>query len=78
MEHLAQPVQGVRVHLHPEDLRVVSEHLPETPEAESWTLVPDRQLQPGDCVVQTDSARVDARLDTRQAQLAQGLLGDAS
>lgn len=76
--HLAQPVRGLRIRLHPEDVRVVSEHLTEDPGVEGWTLVPDVQLMPGDCVVETDTARVDARLDTRQAQLAQRLLGDST
>lgn len=78
VSHLAQPTRSLRIRLHPEDARVIAEHLPQTAEAEGWTLVPDRQLMPGDCVVETDTARVDARLDTRQAQLAQRLLGEGS
>lgn len=77
VSHLAQPARGLRVHLHPDDVRVVAEHLPEAGSADGWTLVPDRGLMPGDCVIESDTARVDARLDTRQAQLAQRLLGDA-
>lgn len=76
--HLAGPVKGLRVRLHPDDLRVVAEHLDEPAGEGGWVLVPDRQLMPGDCLVESDSARVDARLDTRQAQLAQRLLGDVS
>lgn len=75
--HLAQPTRGLRVHLNPEDARVVAEHLRNEPSDEQqWQIVADRALMPGDCVVQSDSARVDARLDTRQAQLAQRLLGE--
>lgn len=75
--HLAQPVRTPRVRLHPDDARIVAEHLREEPETGEWQIVPDRQLMPGDCIVESESARVDARLDTRQAQLAQRLLGDS-
>lgn len=75
--HLAQPARGLRIKLNPEDARVVAEHLEVEAREERWQIVADRQLMPGDCVVESDSARIDARLDTRQAQLAQRLLGDA-
>lgn len=76
--HLAQPARQVRVRLHPDDARVVGELLAGDTSGEGWSLVPDRQLNPGDCVVDSETARIDARLDTRQAQLAQRLLGDAA
>jgi flagellar assembly protein FliH len=38
--------------------------------------VPDAELHRGDCRVITDSAQVDARLDTREAGIAQALLGE--
>ena len=76
--HLTQPARAPRVRLNPDDARIVIEHLRDDPEAGDWQIVPDRQLMPGDCVVESESARVDARLDTRQAQLAQRLLGDTA
>lgn len=76
VSHLSQPTRNLRVRLHPDDARVVSEALSTEEDSESWTLVADRKLMPGDCIVESESARVDARLDTRQAQLAQRLLGD--
>lgn len=77
VSHLSGPVKTLRVRLHPDDLRAVSEHLDAPTGEDAWVLVPDRQLMQGDCVVESESARVDARLDTRQAQLAQRLLGEA-
>jgi len=76
VSHLAQPVRGLRVRLHPDDARVVNEHLSSEEGGESWVIVADRKMMPGDCIVESDTSRVDARLDTRQAQLAQRLLGD--
>lgn len=76
--HLAQPVRGLRVRLHPDDARIVGEHLSAEETGEAWVLVPDRNMMLGDCVVESDTSRVDARLDTRQAQLAQRLLGDSA
>ena len=76
--HLAQPVRGLRVRLHPDDARIVGEHLSADEIGESWTIVADHKMMPGDCVVESDTSRVDARLDTRQAQLAQRLLGDSA
>ena len=76
--HLAQPVRGLRVRLNPDDARVVAELIKTESDAETWTLVADRSMMPGDCIVESDTSRVDARLDTRQAQLAQRLLADGS
>lgn len=76
VSHLSGPAKNLRVKLNPEDLRVVSEHLDAPTGEEVWVLVSDRQLMQGDCIVESESARVDARLDTRQAQLAQRLLGE--
>ncbi|MGQ0620418.1 MAG: FliH/SctL family protein [Panacagrimonas sp.] len=76
--HLAGPVRNLRVRLNPEDLRVVAGHLDAPTGIDAWVLVPDGQLMQGDCIVENESARVDARLDTRQAQLAQRLLGEGT
>jgi flagellar assembly protein FliH len=76
--HLSQPVRGLRVRLHPDDAHVVSAHLPPQEPGEEWRVIADPSLMPGDCVVETENGRVDARLDTRQAQLAQRLLGESN
>ena len=73
---LSTPPREARVHLHPEDAALLAEHLPQPSDIAVWKLVPDRQLQRGDCRLITDSAQVDALLDTRQAGVARALLGD--
>lgn len=67
----------VRVHLHPEDMAAVREALSANDDGSGWKLLADRELNRGDCRIVTDGAQVDARLDTRQAELAQQLLGDS-
>jgi len=66
----------VRVHLHPEDMAAVREALSAIDDTSGWKLIADRELNRGDCRIITDGAQIDARLDTRQAELAQQLLGD--
>lgn len=73
---LAQPPREARVHLHPADAALLAEHLPAPPDVSVWRVVPDKQLQRGDCRLLTDSAQVDALLDTRQSGVARALLGD--
>ena len=65
-----------RIHLHPADARLLADTLQVPAEVSDWRLLPDAELQRGDCVVTTDLARVDARLDIRAASLAQTLLGE--
>lgn len=73
---LAGTPRDVRVQLHPEDLPAVRAALSADEMTQTWKLLPDPELHRGDCRVQTDGARIDARLDIRQATLARELLGD--
>jgi len=73
---LGQPSRDARIHLHPADVEILKATLDANAEAGNWRLVPDTELMRGDCRVVTDSAQVDARLDTREASIAQALLGD--
>lgn len=73
---LAQPSRDARIHLHPADVALVQESLTLPDDYAGWRLVPDKTLMRGDCLVITDSARVDARLDTREAAVAKAVLGE--
>ena len=78
-ESLAQlplAAREVRVHLHPEDAATVREHLPAGAGERVWTLVEDPTLARGGCLVQSESSRVDARLESRIAAIAANALGD--
>ena len=73
---LPASARDVRVHLHPEDAAVVREKL-STPVGERvWTIAEDPVMGRGGCRVTTETAQIDARLDTRIASVISALLGD--
>lgn len=68
--------RDVRVHLHPEDAAVVRDKLA-TPTADrAWSIVEDPVMTRGGCRVTTDTAQIDARLETRIGSVISALLGD--
>lgn len=68
--------KDLRVHLHPDDVQLLAHHF--SADHRDWKLVTDRSLERGDCRIHSENAHVDARLDTRQAVIAQKLLGEPS
>jgi flagellar assembly protein FliH len=73
---LPASARDVRVHLHPEDAAIVRERLA-TPGAErAWTVVEDPVMTRGGCRVTTDTASIDARLESRMAAAISAVLGD--
>ena len=78
-ESLAQlplAARELRVHMHPEDAATVREHLSAGAGERLWTLVEDPTLSRGGCLVQAESSRVDARLESRIAAIATNAFGD--
>lgn len=76
LEELVQR-EPLRIRLHPEDLDLVAGHgvgsgrgMPE--------LVPDAELERGDCVVETASGSIDARVGTRLGEMRRVMLEAAS
>ncbi len=65
----------MKIFLHPEDLAVLNNNLSFSSDA-TWKLVPDASLRRGDCRVVTESSQIDARMDTRQANIERALLGE--
>ena len=74
---LPTSARDVRVHLHPEDANVVRERLA-TPggNERAWTIVEDPVMTRGGCRVTTDTAQIDARLETRINAVVSSMLGD--
>ncbi|HEX7116925.1 MAG TPA: flagellar assembly protein FliH [Steroidobacter sp.] len=73
---LPAAARDVRVHLHPEDAAVVREKLAAPGIDRAWTIVEDPVMSRGGCRVTTDTAQVDARLETRMNAVIATLLGD--
>ncbi|HEX7013764.1 MAG TPA: flagellar assembly protein FliH [Steroidobacteraceae bacterium] len=73
---LPAAARDVRVHLHPEDAAVVREKLAAPSSDRAWTIVEDPVMSRGGCRVTTDTAQVDARLETRMNAVIATLLGD--
>jgi len=73
---LPAATRDVRVHMHPDDATVVREKLA-TPTADrAWTIVEDPVMPRGGCRVTTDTAHIDARMDTRIQSIMTALLGE--
>lgn len=75
---LPASARDVRVHLHPEDAAVVRERLamPGGGSERAWTIVEDPVMTRGGCRVATETALIDARLETRIATVVSSLLGE--
>jgi flagellar assembly protein FliH len=66
---LAGAPRELRVHLHPEDLKLLHDQLERPEGASSWRLVPDHALQRGDCRIEGESGWIDATLATAEKAL---------
>jgi flagellar assembly protein FliH len=74
---LPTAARDVRVHMHPEDAAVVRERLATPAGSErAWTIVEDPVMGRGGCRVATDTAQIDARLETRINAVVSSMLGD--
>lgn len=73
---LPASARDVRVHLHPEDAAVVREKLAAPVGERAWTIAEDPVMGRGGCRVSTETAQIDARLDTRIGSVISALLGD--
>lgn len=73
---LPAAARDVRVHLHPDDAAVVREKLAAPGGERAWTIVEDPVLARGGCRVTTDTAQIDARLESRLAAVAASVLGE--
>ncbi len=72
---LPAATRELRVRLHPDDLAV----LRDAGAAEShWQLLADPPLARGDCQLESERSRLDARVDTRLAAVIDGVLGEDS
>ncbi len=73
---LPAAARDVRVHLHPEDASVVRERLASPTADRAWTIIEDPVMTRGGCKVTTDTALIDARMETRLNEVISAMLGD--
>lgn len=73
---LPAAARDVRVHLHPEDAKVVRELLATPGTDRAWNIVEDPAMTRGGCVVRTDVSQIDARLDARLNAVVAAAFGD--
>lgn len=73
---LPASARDVRVHLHPEDAAIVREKLATPTGERAWTIAEDPVMGRGGCRVTTETAQIDARLETRIGSVVSALLGD--
>ncbi|MEE4297463.1 MAG: flagellar assembly protein FliH [Wenzhouxiangella sp.] len=57
--------RDVRVRVHPDDARLLQEHLPDGDGEATWKLVEDASVQRGGCRVETPQSSIDATLEKR-------------
>ncbi len=68
--------RNARVHLHPDDARLLRERLAEPQAERAWSIIEDPVMARGGCRVSTDTSQIDARLETRLAAVFANLMGD--
>lgn len=75
MRHLPVTPRAARIRLHPEDAELVESAFALGDDAKSWRLEPDPLVTRGGCIVETDSSRIDASVESRLAAIASKMLG---
>lgn len=76
LKALPSATKSIQVVLHPDDARLVKQAL-QTETESSWRIEEDRLMTIGGCVVKSDSAHIDERVDSRIERVVASLFGVA-
>ena len=76
LAELPAAARDIRVHLHPEDAKIVHERLTAPANERAWSAVEDPTMARGGCVVRTEHSQIDARLESRINTVIANALGD--
>ncbi len=68
--------RNIKVHLHPEDAKLVLEALSPADGERAWNVVEDPLTSRGGCKVSTDSSHIDAQAETRLQAFINAITGD--
>jgi flagellar assembly protein FliH len=75
MRHLPVASRGTRLRLNPDDVEIVRSALAIGSGDTAWRLDPDPLIARGGCVVETETSRIDATVETRLAAIASRMFG---
>jgi len=73
---LPMTARDVRVHLHPEDAKLVRARLAEATSERAWTITEDPILTQGGCRVTSENSTIDAQVEQRIGAAIAAVLGD--
>jgi len=73
---LPMTARDVRVHLHPEDAKLVRSRLAEAANERMWTITEDPILSQGGCRVTSENSTIDAQVEQRIGAAIAAVLGD--
>lgn len=68
--------RNIKVHLHPEDAKLVVEALSPADGERAWNVVEDPLTSRGGCEVNTDNSHIDAQAETRLLAVINAITGD--
>ncbi len=68
--------RNIKVHLHPEDAKLVLEALSPADGERAWDIIEDPLASRGGCKVSTDNSHIDARAETRLLAVVNTITGD--
>lgn len=66
----------IKIHLHPEDAKLVLESLSSTDGERAWGVVEDPLISRGGCKVASENSHIDAQADTRLQAVINRITGD--
>lgn len=73
---LPMTARDVRVHLHPEDAKLVRSRLAEAANERVWTITEDPILSQGGCRVTSENSTIDAQVEQRIGAAIAAVLGE--
>ena len=75
IRHLPVASRGLRLRLNPDDVELVRDALALGHDVLDWQLEADPLIARGGCIVETESSRIDASVETRIAAIASKMFG---
>ena len=75
IRHLPVASRGLRLRLNPDDVELVRDALALGHDVLDWQLEADPLIARGGCIVETESSRIDASIETRIAAIASKMFG---